>query len=224
MKRVAWLLVAATACGPAELPRGAQHPPDEPSAVRAHLPFDADELQRLDDGEPIIRRFAFRHEGVDHIGALNAIWLPELPEEALEAITDLRSVCRWLPHNKRADVIGESGGTKLVRLRQGSSLFSTELTLRLTRNGSVVRFELDEDHPHDIEALRGLVIAGPLEYGSLLLFELTIALGSGLLRLARDSLWESFPRVIDDMRQYIQTATIIGYEGRTPCHPQQLDP
>jgi hypothetical protein len=98
-------------------------------------------------------------------------------------LNDVDAWRKFLPKTRDAQRVGTAGDDALVRVTHGSALVQVAYTLRVHREGDVVRFWMVPAQAHDIEDVWGFFRAEPTAGGrTLVTFGILIDMGAGILR------------------------------------------
>jgi hypothetical protein len=113
-----------------------------------------------------------------------AYTIVDAPARQLAALLDdIPGWRRFLPKTRDARHVGTAAGDTLVEVTHGSAILRVSYTMRVRRDGNVVRFWMDASRPHDIEDLWGFFRAEPLDSERMLVtYGILIDMGPGLLR------------------------------------------
>jgi hypothetical protein len=127
-------------------------------------------------------------------------------------LDDARVWQRILPSTRSARRAGRSHGDALVELTQGTALMQATYTMRIRREGSVVRFWVDPSRRHDIEDAWGFVRAEPMADGrALLTYGVLVDLGPGLVRdLFENRVQQLALTVPDRLRGFVLERSALG--------------
>jgi hypothetical protein len=126
-------------------------------------------------------------------------------DDLASLLDDVRSWRRFLPKTRDAQQVGSAGADPLVEITHGSPLVKVAYTLRVRRDGNVVRFWMDRSRPHDIDDAWGFFRAEPMPDGrTLLTYGILIDMGNGLLRdMFEDRVQELALEVPDRVRHVV---------------------
>jgi hypothetical protein len=142
-----------------------------------------EENDRLLRGETVARSQDLQRYHQRYVGGVT-YKIVDASEEDLEAVLqDVSAWRRFLPKTRDAQRVGAVGDDPLVRVTHGSALVQVAYTLRVHREGNVVRFWMDKKSAHDIEDVWGFFRAEPLGDGRMLMtYGILIDMGDGILR------------------------------------------
>lgn len=141
------------------------------------------ETDRLLRGETISRTQDLRRGSRRYVGGVTYTIVDAGPDELSSLLDDVDSWRRFLPKTRDARRVGSVDGDTLVEVTHGSALVRVAYTLRVRREGRVVRFWMDPWRPHDIEDAWGFFRAEPMPDGrTLVTYGILIDMGDGLLR------------------------------------------
>jgi hypothetical protein len=89
---------------------------------------------------------------------------------------------RILPKTRSARRVGTTGNDTLVEMTNGTAIVQATYTMRVRRDGPLVRFWMDPTCHHDIEDVWGFVRAEPMADGrTLVAYGILVDMGSGIL-------------------------------------------
>lgn len=143
----------------------------------------SDESARLLHGEAVSRAQQLERGGRHYVGGVTYEVIDATPPELDALLDDVKSWRRVLPKTREAIPVGHEGGDALVEIVHGSPLLQIGYTLRLHRDGNVVRFWVDRTRAHDIDDAWGYLKAEPMPDGrTLLTWGILVDMGPGLLR------------------------------------------
>jgi hypothetical protein len=118
-----------------------------------------------------------------YVGGVSYKIIDAAPEDLASLLDDVGQWGRFLPKTRDARRDGAIGEDPLVRITHGSALVQVAYTLRVHREGNVVRFWMASGRPHDIEDVWGYIRAEPLGDGrTLMSYGILIDMGDGILR------------------------------------------
>ena len=153
------------------------------SAVSHADELSAPELGRLLAGTTVARAQTLERGDQRYVGGVTYTVVDAAPDEVASLLDDVRGWRRFLPRTRDAERVGSAGADPLVELTHGSALVRVAYTLRVHRDGNVVRFWLDRSRPHDIEDAWGFFRAETMPSGqTLLTYGVLIDMGAGLMR------------------------------------------
>ncbi len=165
----------------------------------------SEESFRLMRGEAVSRRQQLDQAGKHYVGGVTYEIVDADSAELTRLLADVSSWRRFLPKARDAVRVGEEAGDALVAITHGSSLIQVAYTLRVHRDGDLVRFWLDRGRPHDIDDAWGYMRATPMPHGrTLLTWAILVDMGPGLLRdLFEDKVQAQALRVPDRVRDVV---------------------
>jgi hypothetical protein len=141
------------------------------------------EMDRLDRGGTVARLQTVEHDDRRYVGGVTYTVFDAPAGDVAALVDDVKGWQRFLPKTRAARLVGVAGDDALVEVTHGSALVHVAYTMRIHREGNVVRFWLDANRPHDIEDLWGFFRAEPFEGGrALVTYGILIDMGAGLLR------------------------------------------
>jgi hypothetical protein len=163
------------------------------------------EADRLLRGDTVARMQQVRRGERRYVGGVTYTIVEAGMADLASLLDDVRSWRRFLPKTRDAERIGAVGGDPLVEITHGSPLVKVAYTLRVQRDGNVVRFWMDPSRPHDIEDAWGFFRAEPMPDGrTLLTYGILIDMGNGLLRdMFEDRVQELALEVPDNVRHVV---------------------
>jgi hypothetical protein len=163
------------------------------------------ETDRLLRGDTVARTQQVRRGARRYVGGVTYTIVEAGIADLASLLDDVRSWRRFLPKTRDAQRVGAVGGDSLVEITHGSPLVKVAYTLRVQREGSVVRFWMDPSRSHDIEDAWGFFRAEPMPDGrTLLTYGILIDMGDGLLRdMFEDRVQELALEVPDNVRQVV---------------------
>jgi hypothetical protein len=165
----------------------------------------SEESTRLLRGEAVSRPQQLDRGGKHYVGGVTYEIVDADPAELATLLDDVSSWRRFLPKAREAARVGDEAGDPLVAVTHGSSLLQVSYTLRVHREGDLVRFWLDRGRPHDIDDAWGYMRATPMPHGrTLLTWGILVDMGPGLLRdLFEDKVQAQALRVPDRVRDVV---------------------
>jgi hypothetical protein len=141
------------------------------------------ETEHLLRGDTVARAQQMQRAEHRFVGGVTYTILDARIDDLASLLDDVRSWRRFLPKTRDANRVGTAGSDALVELTHGSALVRVAYTLRVHREGNVVRFWMDRSHSHDIEDVWGFFRAEPMPDGrTLMTYGILIDMGGGLLR------------------------------------------
>jgi hypothetical protein len=141
------------------------------------------ETDRLLHGDTVTRPQTLARGDHRYVGGVTYTVVDAGLDELAGLFDDVRSWRRFLPKTRDAQRVGSAGGDALVEITHGSALVKVAYTMRVHRDGNIVRFWLDFSRPHDIEDAWGFFRVEPMPTGqSLMTYGILIDMGAGLLR------------------------------------------
>jgi hypothetical protein len=145
--------------------------------------LSADEGERLAHGGTVTRTQELERGDRRYVGGVTYTVIDAPVEELAAVLDDIGGWRRFLPKTRSARTVGSAGGDSLVEVTHGSFLVQVTYTMRVQREGNVVRFWMDPFRPHDIEDAWGFFRAEPLDAGrTLVTYGILIDVGAGLVR------------------------------------------
>jgi hypothetical protein len=145
--------------------------------------LSAAELAKLGRGRTVARTQTLELGEQRYVGGVTYTVVDAGPDDVASLLDDARNWRRFLPRTRGAERVGTVGPDFLVELTHGSAIVNVAYTLRVHRQGNVVRFWMDLSRPHDIEDAWGFFRAEAMPAGrTLLTYGILIDMGAGLLR------------------------------------------
>lgn len=114
-------------------------------------PLDAREVGRLERGETVTRPETVSRGDRHYVGGVTYTVLDGTKADLDALVDDVASWNKVLPMTRRARLVDTQGSDRFVELSQGNAIVSASYTLRLRREGNLVKFWLDPSRPHDID-------------------------------------------------------------------------
>ncbi len=158
------------------------------------------EAGRLSCGATVVRAQALDSASRRYVGGVAYVLLDESPANLARLLDDVdvwrrivpktRNARRLNPHaggirapGDRTEGASEPPGDARVEMTSGTALVQAQYTMRVRREGAVVRFWMDPSRRHDIEDAWGFVRAEPAADGrTLVTYGVLIDLGPGIVR------------------------------------------
>jgi hypothetical protein len=167
--------------------------------------LSASETDRLLRGDTVAREQQLQRGDRRYVGGVTYTILDARAADLASVLDDVRSWRRFLPKTRDAQHVGSAGTDALVEITHGSALVKVAYTLRVHREGNVVRFWMDPSRPHDIEDAWGFFRAEPMPDGrTLMTYGILIDMGDGLLRdMFEDRVRELALEVPDHVRSVL---------------------
>jgi hypothetical protein len=164
------------------------------------------EAQRLDRGETVVRAQTVEHGSRRYVGGVTYMVLSSASDEVGPLLDDVGVWQRILPKTRSARRVGSAGRDALVEMTTGTALVQATYTMRVRRDGGVVRFWVEPSRPHDIEDAWGFVRAEPMaERRTLVTYGVLVDLGPGIVRdLFEARVRELALSVPDRLRGFVQ--------------------
>lgn len=136
-------------------------------------------------GSTVARTQVFERAGRRYVGGVTYSVFDAQADELVALLDDVNGWRRILPKTRGVRRVGSgsSAGDFLLEVTHGSAIVQVTYTLRVHREGNVVRFWMDPARPHDIEDAWGFFRSDPLDGGrTLVTYGILIDMGDGLLR------------------------------------------
>jgi hypothetical protein len=141
------------------------------------------EAGRLMSGGTVARAQGLERGERRYVGGVTYTIVDAPANELAALLADIPGWRRFLPKTRDARHVGSAGGDTLVEVTHGSGVLRVRYTMRVHREGNVVRFWLDPARPHDIEDLWGFFRAEPFDGERMLVtYGILIDMGPGILR------------------------------------------
>ncbi|MGH7438300.1 MAG: hypothetical protein ACRENE_21665 [Polyangiaceae bacterium] len=148
------------------------------------------ETARLFRGGAVVRTAQVERWGRRYVGGMSYAVVDARARDVSALIDDVGTWQKILPKTRSARVIGFAGDDPLVSVTHGTAFVQATYTIRVHREGSVVRFWLDTSHHHDIEDIWGFLRIEPVaphgddaeEGHALVSYGIMVDMGPGLMR------------------------------------------
>jgi hypothetical protein len=145
--------------------------------------LSAKEGDRLMSGGTVTRVQGLERGERRYVGGVTYTIVDAPANELAALLDDIPGWRRFLPKTRAARHVGTAAGDALVEVTHGSAVLRVSYTMRVRREGNVVRFWMDPSRSHDIEDLWGFFRAEPFDGGRVLVtYGILIDMGAGLLR------------------------------------------
>ena len=154
----------------------------------ASAPAGADSLSggeadRLIHGQNVSRRQDLRLGMRRFVGGVTYSIVDWGPDEVTALLYDVGLWKRLIPMERDVRRIADAGNDPRVEVSHGNALINVKYSLRVKRDGRVVRFWMDPTMAHDIQDVWGFFRPEELPDGrTLITFGILIDLGDGMLR------------------------------------------
>ena len=170
------------------------------------------ETERLLRGDTVARTQQMQRAERRYVGGVTYTIVDAGIDDLASLLDDVRAWRRFLPKTRDARRVGSADSDALVEVTHGSALLRVAYTLRVHREGNVVRFWMDPSRSHDIEDAWGFFRAEPMPDGrTLMTYGILIDMGSGLLRdLFEGRVQEAALEVPDRVRDVVLERTSRG--------------
>ena len=152
------------------------------------VPARADALsgadtERLESGATVTRTDTLERGDRRYVGGVTYTVIDAQPGDLERLLADVKDWQRFLPKTRDARRVGTAGGDPLVQVTHGSSLLQVSYTVRVHRQGNLLRFWMDPSRPHDIEDVWGFFRMQPIRHDrTLVTYGILIDMGPGVLR------------------------------------------
>jgi hypothetical protein len=176
--------------------------------------LSAAEAGQLVSGATVARTQAFERSDQRYVGGVTYTILDARAGELAELLDDVDGWKHFLPKTRNARHVGGAGGDTLVEVTHGSSLLQVTYTMRVRRDGNIVRFWMDPLRPHGIKDVWGFFRTEPFSGGrTLVTYGILIDMGEGLLRtLFEDRVRELALTVPQRVRGLLLERRTSGYD------------
>jgi hypothetical protein len=141
------------------------------------------EVEQLIGGQNVSRRQDVRQGSRRYVGGVAYSIVDWTPAEVTSLLYDVSLWKRFIPMSRRVARIASAGDDPRVEVSHGNAFINVKYSMRVKREGRIVRFWMDPTLPHDIEDVWGFFRPEPLADGrTLITFGILIDLGDGMLR------------------------------------------
>jgi hypothetical protein len=141
------------------------------------------EVERLVHGQTVSRKQDLQRGTHRYVGGVAYTVLDCTPDEVAQVVYDLGVWKRLIPRVRDVRTIANKGNDPRVEVVHGNSFISVKYSMRVRRDGRMVRFWMDPSMPHDIQDVWGFFRPEALPDGrTLVAFGILIDLGDGMLR------------------------------------------
>lgn len=141
------------------------------------------ETQRLERGETIVRSQTIEHGPRHYVGGVTYTVVDGASQDLGPMLDDVAVWRRIVPKTRSARRVGSTGRDVLVEMTSGTALVQATYTMRVHREGPLVRFWVEPTRRHDIEDAWGFVRAEPIaEHRTLVTYGVLVNLGPGIVR------------------------------------------
>ncbi len=170
------------------------------------------EIGRLIRGQTVSRKQEMRRGLRRFVGGVSYSVVDWGPDDVAALLYDVTLWNRVIPRVRDVRQVPSAGEDPRVQVSHGSAFVSVKYTLRVRRDGRVIRFWMDPTMRHDIEDVWGFFRTEPLPAGrTLITFGVLIDLGDGLLRdLFEGPVQELALEIPDNVRAVIVERTARG--------------
>lgn len=179
--------------------------------------FTADERQRLDRGELVVRPVTRRRGSLRLIGGSSWQVVERSVSETWRALCDPRSYRSMLPAAQEARVVAHRPGERVVRVTHAAGFVSASYHLRMQydHDRHDIAFRLDEGRPNDLRAAWGFIAVGPYRDDperALVSYGVMADVGGGVLGgIMRGAIHDWMLRVPSTIRGYLHGAARYRY-------------
>jgi hypothetical protein len=179
------------------------------AVVATTTPAHADGLSRLEvdrllHGQTVTRQHDERQGSHRFVGGMSYAIVDWGPEQVAALVDDFSLWKRVIPEVREAHRVPGSGDP-IVDVVHGNALISVGYSMRVKRDGRVIRFWMDPKRRHDIQDVWGYFRLEPMADGrTLVIFGILIDLGDGMIRdLFEDRVRELALGIPDNVRSVI---------------------
>lgn len=140
---------------------------ESPSGDRSLRPFTAAEIQLLESGESVKRKFRIpRPDAIYHAGYSYRL-VEATPMDIIRALRAPDGIVEVIPYGRSATTLSESDGMSRMRIRQGKAPVIGEYTVLVQwdLNDYQARFWMDPTEPHDVDDVWGIFSAREVRPG-----------------------------------------------------------
>lgn len=164
-----------------------------------------DENDRLLRGDTVARPQDLQRWQRRYVGGVTYKIFDASLDDLTSLLDDVDAWRQFLPKTRDAHRVGAIGTDPLVQITHGSALVQVGYTMRVHRDGNLVRFWMDPSRPHGIEDVWGFFRAEPLGDGrTLVTYGILIDMGDGILRdMFEDRVREVALEVPDHVRDVV---------------------
>jgi hypothetical protein len=170
------------------------------------------EIGHLMHGQTVSRKQDVRQGMHRLVGGVSYTVVDWRPDDVAALIYDVGLWKRLIPRVYEFRRISNVGNDPRVEVHNGNSFISVSYSMRIRREGRVVRFWMDPTLPHDIQDVWGFFRPEQLPDGrTLITFGILIDLGDGMIRdLFEDAVRELALGIPDNVRTVIAERTARG--------------
>ena len=141
------------------------------------------EKEHLLRGQTVSRKANVRQGPHRLVGGVAYTIVDWGPDQVASLIDDVSLWNRLIPRARDVRRIANVGDDARVAVSHGNALISVSYSMRVRRDGRLVRFWMDPTRPHDIEDVWGFFRPEALPDGrTLITFGILIDLGDGMIR------------------------------------------
>jgi hypothetical protein len=141
------------------------------------------EVDQLFRGQNVNRRQDVRLGSRRYVGGVAYSIVDWKPADVTSLLYDTSLWRRFIPMSPHVARLANAGGDPRVEVSHGTAFVNVRYSMRIKREGTVVRFWMDPTLPHDIEDIWGFFRPEQLADGrTLITFGILIDLGDGMLR------------------------------------------
>jgi hypothetical protein len=173
------------------------------------------EVEKLIHGQTISRKQDFRQGTHRYVGGVAYTVLDCTPDEVAQVTYDLGIWKRLIPRVRDVRTIALKDNDPRVEVVHGNALVSVKYSMRVRRDGRMVRFWMDPSMPHDIQDVWGFFRPEALPDGrTLVTFGILIDLGDGMLRdLFESRVQELALEIPDNVRTVVVERAARGWRA-----------
>jgi hypothetical protein len=170
------------------------------------------EIDRLMRGQTVSRKQDVRQGMHRFVGGVSYTVVDWRPDDVANLLYDVGLWKRLIPRVHEVHRISNAGNDPRVEVHHGNPFISVAYSMRVRREGRVVRFWMDPTRPHDIQDVWGYFRPEQLPDGrTLIKFGILIDLGDGMIRdLFEDAVRDLALGIPDNVRTVIVERTARG--------------
>jgi hypothetical protein len=175
--------------------------------------LSGEEVDQLFHAHNVSRRQDLRRGMRRYVGGVAYSIVDWRPDDVTALLYDLRLWKRFIPMARNVARVANAGDDPRVEVSHGTAFINVKYSMRVKREGRVVRFWMDATRPHDIEDVWGFFRLEELADGrTLITFGILIDLGDGMLRdLFEDRVRElAVVEIPNNVRTVIEERTARG--------------
>jgi hypothetical protein len=169
-------------------------------------------MDRLARGQTVSRRHDERQGSHRYVGGMSYTIADWGTDQVGSLVDDLSLWKRYIPRVRDVHRAPSTGPDRVVDVEHGNALISVAYSMRVHRDGRVIRFWMDPTRRHDIEDVWGYFRLEPMPDGrTLVTFGILIDLGDGMIRdLFEDEVRKLALEIPNNVRTVIDERTARG--------------